>query len=88
MLREMDFTEITIKDLTDRALINRKTFYLHYSSLDDLLGRLQTELLAKLLQSATGLKLPQDLEKLMHPHPHPHRGGTGGKGTAGGTGGA
>lgn len=26
MLREMDYSQITIKELTDRAMINRKTF--------------------------------------------------------------
>lgn len=65
MLREMDFTQVTIKDLTDRALINRKTFYLHYNSLDELLGRLQAELYSELLQSTADLKLPQDLEQLI-----------------------
>lgn len=40
MLREMDYPQITIRELTRRAMINRKTFYLHYSSLDELLGKL------------------------------------------------
>ena len=37
MICEMDFEKISIKELTERARINRKTFYLHYDSLDDLL---------------------------------------------------
>ena len=41
MICEMDYDQITIKELTERAQINRKTFYLHYNSLDDLLAELQ-----------------------------------------------
>ena len=33
MIMEMDFQDITIKELTQRAMINRNTFYLHYESL-------------------------------------------------------
>lgn len=39
----MDFTKITIKDLTNIAGINRKTFYLHYYSLEEILCKLQNE---------------------------------------------
>lgn len=41
MILEMDYDYITIKELTERAKINRKTFYLHYNSLDDLLLEIQ-----------------------------------------------
>lgn len=44
MLLEMPYEKITIKELCERALINRKTFYLHYSSIDDLLEEFQDEL--------------------------------------------
>ena len=37
MICEMDYEQISIKELTQRARINRKTFYLHYNTLDDLL---------------------------------------------------
>lgn len=65
MLGEMDYTQITIRELTRRAMINRKTFYLHYSSLDELLGKLQTQIYSKLLESTSEFKLPRDLEKLI-----------------------
>ena len=65
MLLEMDYAQISIKELTERALINRKTFYLHYNSLDELLGKLQSELYQKILQSISDVKLPRDLEKLV-----------------------
>ena len=41
MIMEMDYPDITIKELTQRAMINRNTFYLHYDSLDALLRELQ-----------------------------------------------
>ena len=65
MLREMDYSQITIRGLTDRAMINRKTFYLHYDSLDDLLGRLQTDIYVQVLGLMSDIRLPRDLEKLV-----------------------
>ena len=35
MLLEMPYEKITIKELCERAIINRKTFYLHYNSIED-----------------------------------------------------
>lgn len=37
MLEEMELEQITVKELTQRANINRRTFYLHYLSVEDLL---------------------------------------------------
>ena len=44
MICEMDYEKITIKGLTERARINRKTFYLHYDGLDELLREMQSEM--------------------------------------------
>jgi AcrR family transcriptional regulator len=44
MICEMDYEQITIKELAARARINRKTFYLHYPTLGDLLGEMQDKL--------------------------------------------
>lgn len=65
MILEMDYPQISIKDLTERAMINRKTFYLHYNTLDELLGTLQIELYNNFLKTIADIKLPGDLEKLM-----------------------
>lgn len=65
MLREMDYAQISIKELTDRAMINRKTFYLHYNTLDELLGKLQAELYMELLESISDFRIPDDLEKIL-----------------------
>ncbi|MCM1258562.1 MAG: TetR family transcriptional regulator C-terminal domain-containing protein [Roseburia sp.] len=65
MLREMDYADITIKELTNRAMINRKTFYLHYDSLDALLGKMQEQIYQQILESLSEVELPGDLEKLV-----------------------
>ena len=41
LMGEMDYLQISIQKLADRAQINRKTFYLHYSSIDELLLKMQ-----------------------------------------------
>ena len=49
MLLEMDYSQITIRKLVERAQINRKTFYLHYQNLDDLLVNQQISILSNFL---------------------------------------
>lgn len=44
MVCEMEPQKITIKELTSRALVNRKTFYLHYSSIDGLIEEVIEEI--------------------------------------------
>ena len=41
MLCEMDYKKITVKELCERARINKKTFYRYYDVLDDLLEETQ-----------------------------------------------
>ena len=38
LVLEKNYSDISITELTERAEINRKTFYLHYSSLEDFLN--------------------------------------------------
>ena len=64
MICEMDYEQISIKELTGRANINRKTFYLHYDSLDDLLRELQNELAQAFIKRTEGLERPRDLDKI------------------------
>ena len=45
-----DYHDISITDLTDKAGINRKTFYLHYSSLDDLVAEVEEEVATDILK--------------------------------------
>ena len=62
MICEMDYSKISIKELAQRAQINRKTFYLHYSSLDHLLAVLQLEIMEPTVQMISETKFPEDAE--------------------------
>lgn len=43
MLNHDDYMDITVKELCDKAELNRRTFYLHYESIDEVLLDLQDE---------------------------------------------
>lgn len=45
LLEEKDISQITIKEICDRADINRTTFYAHYSDPYDLMHKIENELL-------------------------------------------
>ena len=61
----MDYDEITIKELTQRAQINRKTFYLHYGSLDDLLEELQQEIAENFISRKVSYASMNDIRGLI-----------------------
>lgn len=48
LLDEKTFEHISVKDITDRALISRNTFYLHYADKYELLNKVCDELIIKL----------------------------------------
>lgn len=43
LLSEKDLSEITVKEIADRADRDRKTFYLHYGCIDDLIDEILQE---------------------------------------------
>ena len=47
LIDENGFDSVTVKDITDRALISRNTFYLHYEDKFDLLNKISNELMSK-----------------------------------------
>ena len=65
MISEMDYEEITIKELTNRAKINRKTFYLHYKSLDDLLLELQNSIANNFIEKQVSYTKLEDMKYLI-----------------------
>lgn len=65
MICEMDYSNITIKELTQRARINRKTFYLHYQSLDDLLAELQEEIANNFMKHQVSYSSMKDIKKMI-----------------------
>lgn len=48
LIREKDFEAITISDLTERADLNRGTFYLHYEDKYDMLEQFENQFIAQL----------------------------------------
>ncbi len=50
LVLEKNYNEISITELTERAGINRKTFYLHFSSLDDFVSEIEEEIVADILE--------------------------------------
>lgn len=64
LICEKDYPKITVKELCDRARINKKTFYHYYETLDALLTELQQELSQDYLKRISKYKLPDDLDKV------------------------
>ncbi|MGB3306691.1 MAG: TetR/AcrR family transcriptional regulator [Thermomicrobiales bacterium] len=48
LIEERDMPSINVQDITQRAQVNRTTFYLHYSNVEDLLDDAMDELIAEL----------------------------------------
>ena len=48
LMRTKPFSDITVREVTDEADMNRGTFYLHYTGTADLLQSLETDLLEEL----------------------------------------
>lgn len=65
MICEMDYEEISIKELAARAMINRKTFYLHYKDLDSLLRELQDEIVDEFLKQDVSYRRMSDIKALI-----------------------
>ena len=49
LLSEKKLSEITIKELSEHADINRKTFYMYYANIAEILSELEDELVQKLV---------------------------------------
>ena len=64
MIFEMDFEKITVKELSERSRINKKTFYSHYSNLDELLMKIQDEMSEKYVNAVSLYKLPDEFDKV------------------------
>ena len=55
LLEEKDFAYITVKEICERAGVNRSTFYLHYETVNDLLAESTRYIIDKLIAN-----MPQD----------------------------
>ncbi len=64
LICEKAYEKITVRELCERARINKKTFYHYYETLDALLAEMQAELSASYLERIKDYALPQDLDKV------------------------
>lgn len=64
MLCEMDYKKITVKELCARAMINKKTFYTYYETLDYLLRETQESYAAPFIVQVGKCTLPDDIGRL------------------------
>ena len=64
MICEMDYHEMTVKELCERARINKKTFYRYYPAMDDLLLELQMEISSEYIEMISHYHLPEELDKV------------------------
>ena len=64
LICEKDYENITVTELCARSMINKKTFYHYYPTLNDLLAELQMELSVGYIERVKDFKLPEELEKV------------------------
>lgn len=64
LICEKEYAAITVKELADRAMINKKTFYQYYSSLDELLAELKSDFSSAYLKLIEGYRIPEDMDKI------------------------
>ena len=61
LLEEKNIHKITVKELCDRAMINRSTFYSNYDSLDAFYRSVMTEVAGGLVAAVESGGQPQDM---------------------------
>lgn len=64
MICEMSFSKMTVKELCDRARINKKTFYRYYDDLFDLLAVTQNHMSEEFLERISNYEIPRDLQQI------------------------
>ena len=64
LICEKDYEQIRVKELCDRAMVNKKTFYHYYPTLNDLLAELQSELSSGYIERIRDFTLPDELDKV------------------------
>ncbi|TCP29204.1 TetR family transcriptional regulator [Scopulibacillus darangshiensis] len=71
LIMENDYNLITVRDITERATLNRVTFYLHYSDKDDLMKQSTDELLEELTDSVASIGEVSESFDFRGTQPHP-----------------
>lgn len=66
LMQEKQFSHITIKELCERADLNRTTFYLHYTNLEILLSEIEEETTQRTLEYIHNIQGSSDEIPQMH----------------------
>ena len=64
LICEKDYPKITVTELSERAHINKKTFYRYYPAMDNLLAELQMDLITGYLKLVENYRLPDEFNKV------------------------
>ena len=65
MLKKEDYYDISIKELCEEANINRRTFYLHFASIDEVLVLIQEEIAILFKDAARKIDYKKDCKPLV-----------------------
>ena len=65
LLKQMDYSKITVTAIAKEARINRKTFYAHYTSVEELLEAIARDEIATLWRAAVAEAGPHDAKMFM-----------------------
>lgn len=60
LMNEKTFGEITAKEITDKADLNRATFYLHYNKVFDLLDELENEVMEDFYHTLAAVEIDKN----------------------------
>lgn len=63
LIVKKDYEKITVKELCEVAMINKKTFYQYYKDVDALLDEIQSEYTSEYLEIVKDFEFPKDLIK-------------------------
>lgn len=64
LILQKDYGEIRVAELCRMARIGRKTFYTHFSSLDDLMGKSLARMAEEYISRIKDLGVPEDLREI------------------------
>ncbi len=62
---QVPFEKITVKGISERARINRNTFYLHYETVEDVIQEIQKDYSDEYLKLVDGLDLVTDQKRIV-----------------------
>jgi len=72
LITEKGYDKITVKDITDKANIDRTTFYLHFKDKDDLFLKSQQQIIDELIEYGQKIDQPYPRATLVFEHMAQH----------------